>query len=71
MYIRKCSVYISIMTNGGPGEATNVLIWYLWENAFVYLRMGFAAAVAWILFIIVMVLVGLQFWIGTKWVYYE
>lgn len=62
---------IRIMTQGGPGTSSFVLVWYLWEQAFVYLRMGFASAVAWILFIVVMALVGLQFWIGSRWVYYE
>lgn len=62
---------IKVMTEGGPGESTNVLIWYLWENAFVYLKMGYASAVAWVLFIVVMILVAIQFWIGSKWVYYE
>ena len=62
---------IRIMTEGGPGTSSFVLVWYLWQQAFVYLRMGFASAVAWILFIIVMALVGLQFWIGSRWVYYE
>ena len=62
---------IRIMTQGGPGTSSFVLVWYLWQQAFVYLRMGFASAVAWILFIIVMALVGLQFWIGSRWVYYE
>lgn len=62
---------IRVMTQGGPGESTNVLVWYLWENAFVYLKMGFASAIAWVMFIIVMILVAIQFWIGSRWVYYE
>ena len=62
---------IRVMTEGGPGESTNVLVWYLWENAFVYLKMGFASAIAWVMFIIVMILVAIQFWIGSRWVYYE
>ncbi len=62
---------IRVMTLGGPGESSNVLIWYLWENAFVYLKMGLAAAVAWIMFLILMALTGLQFRLGRRWVYYE
>lgn len=62
---------IRVMTEGGPGESTNVLVWYLWENGFVNLKMGFASAVAWVMFIIVMILVAIQFWIGSRWVYYE
>ncbi len=62
---------IRIMTQGGPGTSSFVMVWYLWQQAFVYLRMGFASAVSWILFIVIMALVGLQFWIGSRWVYYE
>ena len=62
---------IRVMTEGGPGESSNVLIWYLWENAFIFLQLGVAAAVAWIMFVILMALTGLQFRIGRRWVYYE
>ena len=34
---------IRVMTEGGPGESSNVLIWYLWENAFIFLQLGVAA----------------------------
>jgi len=64
-------VEIRIMTEGGPGTSSFVLVWYLWQQAFVYLRMGYASAVAFILFIVVMILVGIQFWIGSRLVYYE
>lgn len=62
---------IRIMTEGGPGTSSFVIVWYLWQQAFVYLRMGYASAVAWILFVVVMILVGIQFWLGSRWVYYE
>ena len=62
---------IRVMTEGGPGESSNVLIWYLWENAFIFLKLGVAAAVAWIMFVVLMVLTGAQFWVGRRWVYYE
>jgi multiple sugar transport system permease protein len=62
---------IRVMTEGGPGESSNVLIWYLWENAFIFLQLGVAAAVAWIMFVVLMVLTGAQFWVGRRWVYYE
>ena len=62
---------IRVMTEGGPGESSNVLIWYLWENAFIFLQLGVAAAVAWIMFVILMALTGAQFWVGRRWVYYE
>ena len=62
---------IRVMTEGGPGESSNVLIWYLWENAFIFLQLGVAAAVAWIMFVVLMLLTGAQFWVGRRWVYYE
>ncbi len=62
---------IRVMTEGGPGESSNVLIWYLWENAFVFLKLGISAAVAWIMFVILMALTGIQFRVGRRWVYYE
>lgn len=62
---------IRVMTEGGPGESSNVMIWYLWENAFIFLQLGVAAAVAWIMFVILMALTGLQFRVGRRWVYYE
>jgi multiple sugar transport system permease protein len=62
---------IKIMTDGGPGTSSFVLVWYLWQQAFVYLRMGYASAVAFVLFIVVMILVGIQFWVGNRLVYYE
>ena len=62
---------IRVMTEGGPGNSSNVLIWYLWENAFIFLKLGVAAAVAWIMFLILMALTGLQFRVGRRWVYYE
>lgn len=62
---------IKIMTDGGPGTSSFVIVWYLWQQAFVYLRMGYASAVAFVLFIVVMILVGIQFWVGNRLVYYE
>jgi ABC-type sugar transport system permease subunit len=59
------------MTDGGPGTATYVYVYYLFQNAFSYLRMGYGSAMAWMLFIVVGFLTWLQFRISTKWVYYE
>jgi multiple sugar transport system permease protein len=64
-------VNIRVMTQGGPGTSTLVLVYYLFQNAFTYLRMGYASALAWLLFIIVGFFTWLQFRASTKWVYYE
>lgn len=60
-----------VMTGGGPGDATTFYVLYLFRNAFNLLRMGYASAMAWILFIIVLVLTLLQFKFADQWVYYE
>lgn len=59
-----------IMTGGGPGRSTEFYVLYLWANAFQYLRMGYASAMAWILFIIILVCTLLVFKSTAKKVYY-
>ena len=60
-----------IMTNGGPANATLTYVLYLYRNAFEYFRMGYASALAWILFLIILAATSLQFWGARRWVYYE
>jgi len=60
-----------IMTNGGPNNATLFAILYLYRNAFEYQRMGYASALAWVLFIYILILTLLIFRSSTSWVYYE
>ncbi len=60
-----------IMTDGGPGTATLTLVLYLYRNGFNYLKMGYASAIAWVLFAIVLALTLLQLRLGRSWVYYE
>lgn len=60
-----------VMTNGGPNNATLFYVLYLYRNAFQYLRMGYASALAWILFLIVLVLTLSVFKSSSIWVYYE
>jgi multiple sugar transport system permease protein len=45
-----------VMTGGGPAESTTMYGLYLYQNAFQYYRMGYAAAMGWILFVIVAIL---------------
>lgn len=44
---------VYIMTQGGPGNATMVFNYYLYQNAFKFSHMGYAAALAWVLFVII------------------
>jgi multiple sugar transport system permease protein len=60
-----------IMTQGGPQDATLFMVLYIYRNAFEYSKLGYAAALSWLLFIIVIILTGLQFRLSGRWVYYE
>jgi multiple sugar transport system permease protein len=60
-----------IMTNGGPVNSTLFYALYLFRNAFNYLKMGYAAAMAWVLFLIILVLTVIQFRLAQRWVFYE
>jgi multiple sugar transport system permease protein len=61
---------IYVMTRGGPANATYVYMLYLYDQAFRYVHMGYACALAWVLFVIILVITLLQFR-GSGWVYYE
>ena len=60
-----------MLTKGGPGEATNTIVLALYRNGFSFDKLGYASAMAWILFVIVMVLTALQFSQQKKWVNYD
>jgi multiple sugar transport system permease protein len=60
-----------VMTGGGPNYATMVYVLYLYQNAFQAFKMGYASALAWILFLIILALTVVQFRIGRRWVFYE
>jgi multiple sugar transport system permease protein len=60
-----------IMTNGGPNNATLFYLLYLYQNAFQYFRMGYGSALAWVLFLYILVLTLLTYRSSQFWVYYE
>lgn len=60
-----------VMTRGGPGYATLFYVLYIYRYAFEYYRMGYASALAWVLFSILLLLTLLVFRTATHWVYYE
>lgn len=60
-----------VMTNGGPVNSTLFYALLLYRNAFQYIKMGYASAMAWILFIIVLVCTLLVLWSSRRWVYYS
>ncbi|MBP8639220.1 MAG: sugar ABC transporter permease [Dictyoglomi bacterium] len=59
-----------IMTGGGPADSTLFYALYLYNNAFRYFRMGYASAMAWIMFLIILVLTISMFRSSSRWVYY-
>ncbi|MCD6289293.1 MAG: sugar ABC transporter permease [Anaerolineae bacterium] len=59
-----------LLTQGGPNRATEFYALYLYRNAFQWLRMGKAAALAWILFIITVVFTVILFRTSARFVYY-
>ncbi|MBP1990737.1 carbohydrate ABC transporter permease [Paenibacillus eucommiae] len=59
-----------VMTKGGPGNSTLFYVLYLYQNAFQFFKMGYASALGWVLFIIIMILVLVLFHTSGRWVYY-
>jgi multiple sugar transport system permease protein len=64
-------VQIFVMTNGGPANATLVYGLYIYRNAFVFFQMGYASALSWILFMVIIAITIVQFALARRWVYYE
>jgi multiple sugar transport system permease protein len=59
-----------IMTRGGPQDATLFYALYLFNNAFLYFKMGYASAMAWVLFLITLICTLTVFKSSVRWVYY-
>ncbi len=60
-----------VMTDGGPNNATMFYMLNLYIQGFKSLKMGYASALAWILFLIVLIITAVQFVAAKRWVYYE
>jgi multiple sugar transport system permease protein len=60
-----------IMTGGGPANSTLFYVFYLYRNAFEYGHMGYASAMAWLLFVVTLLLAILLFRWSRRWVHYE
>lgn len=59
-----------VITDGGPNNASLFYVFYLYREAFEFMRMGSACAIAWVLFVIIMILTVVLFRLQNKWVYY-
>jgi multiple sugar transport system permease protein len=60
-----------VATNGGPLDSTLFYVLYLYRKAFQEFQMGYASALAWVLFLIILILTILVVRSGQWWVYYE
>jgi len=62
---------IAVLTQGGPGTSTTVLVYYLYQQAFQFKEFGFASAVAVVLFVVVLALTLLQWSLRRRFVFHE
>ncbi len=60
-----------VMTQGGPAQSTLTVVYYIYQNAFEFQRMGKASAIAWFLFIFIFIFTVLQTRLQNRWVHYE
>ncbi len=59
------------MTRGGPQQATLTIVYYIYSNGFEWFKTGYASAIAYVLFLIILALTMAQFAIQRKWVFYQ
>jgi len=62
---------IVVMTDGGPGTSTSVLVYYIYKLAFKNYELGYASAVAFVLFFLVLALTVVQWKLRKRWVHHE
>lgn len=60
-----------VITNGGPLNSTYVFAIHLYNSAFKYFKTGYASALSWILFVIIMLFTAIIFKSSSYWTYYE
>ncbi|UCF18605.1 MAG: sugar ABC transporter permease, partial [Gemmatimonadota bacterium] len=53
--------FVYVMTEGGPLHATDVIVYHIYQNAWQFLRMGYASAMSWVLFAVIFAITLLQF----------
>ena len=62
---------VMVMTEGGPGGATQVFVERIYNYAFRYYKMGYAASLSWILFVFIFVATIVQLRMQKRWVHYD
>lgn len=61
---------VLVMTKAGPANATNTLVYYIYQNGFQFYQMGYASAAAMVLFLIVLIFTLVQYKLQRRWVHY-
>ncbi|HVC80998.1 MAG TPA: sugar ABC transporter permease [Chloroflexota bacterium] len=61
----------TVLTQGGPGDATRTAVMIIYEAAFQYLQVGYGSTVAVLLFVVILGVTGVQFWSSRRWVFYQ
>jgi multiple sugar transport system permease protein len=59
------------MTEGGPARSTSVISYYIWQQAFDFLHMGYGAALAYVLFFVILIVTLFQWRARRRWVFGE
>jgi multiple sugar transport system permease protein len=59
-----------VLTKGGPGDATKTTVYLIYEEAFQNIRFGYASAISVMLFVLLLLVTGVQFLASRKWVFY-
>jgi multiple sugar transport system permease protein len=60
-----------VLTGGGPGNATTTMVVYLYEQGFQFYKLGLASSIAWVLFVIILLITIIQFIGQRRWVNYD
>jgi multiple sugar transport system permease protein len=62
---------IYVTTRGGPLSSTTVIVYYLYQQAFQFFNGGYGAAIAYVLFLAILIVTVVQLWVGNRRVYYS
>ena len=60
-----------VLTKGGPGDSSSTMVFYIWQNAFQKMDMGYGTTLALLLFVFVMIVTVTQMVLSKKWVFYN
>jgi multiple sugar transport system permease protein len=63
--------YVMFDKDGGPRNSALFIVMYLFKRAFEFFQMGYASAIAWLLFLVILLITLAQFQLSKRWVYYE